>query len=390
MFISELVQFQVSACIGPRAIFGSSAGVCTAFNGDLGMGFCFLLYFIQLAAIDGIHRRIADFTSTYIRNFLISGMDPSAVNGHICCSLGSSRILNRNRGQVLDVLSQFDDHVPTVVFNDTDIAICQQGMAIFIGCLGTAFDGQFFIQVLLDLLTVIADKGKAIIHRSHFVFLMVLVHIMETGCGIRFDISFDNFYILIRIQRGRTKMRSDITVCILSVLTLFAVFPFQADMAFVAVFSINGYGISAIGTFFAVIPSDTDMAVDAIRPISTIFATDSNGICQFQVIDSRPIFISELVQFQVSACIGPRAVFGSSAGVCAAFNGDLGMLASQILYFLQLGHVDSIGIERTCSHAGNLTGDLAIVTYGNGVIRGFPGRTSRIPLNIDRLFSLIS
>ncbi|CDF04671.1 unknown [Megasphaera elsdenii CAG:570] len=164
---------------------------------------------------------------------------------------------------------------------------------------------------------------------------------MEAGCGIRFDIIFDDFYILIRIQRGRAKMRSDITVCILSVLTLFAVFPFQADMAFVAVFAINGDGISAIGTFFAVFPSDTDMAVDAIRPISTIFTTDSNGICQFQIIDSRPILIRKLVQFQVSACIGPRAIFGSSTGVCTAFYGNLGMLGP---YLFQLSYVDSISI----------------------------------------------
>ena len=66
------------------------------------------------------------------------------------------------------------------------------------------------------------------------------------------------------------------------------------------------------------------------------------------------------------------------------------MLASQILHFLQLSHVDSVGIERTCSHTGNLASDPAIVAYGNGIIRGFPGRTSRIPLNIDRLFFLIS
>ena len=168
---------------------------------------------------------------------------------------------------------------------------------------------------------------------------------MEAGCGIRFDIIFDDFYILIRIQRGRAKMRSDITVCILSV------FPFQADVAFVAVFAINGDGISAIDTFFAVFPSDTDMAVDAIRPISTIFTTDSNSICQFQIIDSRPILIRKLVQFQVSACICPRAIFGSSTGVCTAFYGNLGMLG---LYLFQLSHIDSIGIKRARSDIGNL------------------------------------
>ena len=74
-------------------------------------------------------------------------------------------------------------------------------------------------------------------------------------------------------------------------------------------------------------------------------------------------------------------------------NGDV-IIALEIqalcCHFLQLSHVDSVGIERTCSHAGNLASDLAIVAYGNGIIRSFPGRTSRIPLNIDRLFFLIS
>ena len=343
---------------------------------------------IQLAAIDGIRRRIADFTSSHIRDLVAA-----VIEAFICQADGfrciAGRRLNRDTGIVdgriahldraivtqIEVLVQFDQQLTVFAVlarDDTDVAIREVGFF-----LGIAFDIDLLVQFDCRGVAKVTTEFQAIIEGSGFMFLAARVFIDDTGHG----------FPILAIEARRTRFRPDIRHTVFAVQAdmafgsidaIFAVDAFDGDPIF-AVFTFDGDTILAVNadTRFTILAVDADMAILAV------FAANAQLIAQFQVIRLLPIVVLDF-QFQVFTSIV------CCPGSGPAFNGDLGMLASQILYFLQLGHVDSIGIERTCSHAGNLTGDLAIVTYGNGVIRGFPGRTSRIPLNIDRLFFLIS
>ena len=343
---------------------------------------------IQLAAIDGIRRRSTDFTSSHIRD-LVAAVIKSCIgqadilrriSGRILDShttIVDGRIAHRDRAIVtqIEVLVQFDQQLTVFAVlarDDTDVAIREVGFF-----LGIAFDIDLLVQFDCRGVAKVTTEFQAIIEGSGFMFLAARVFIDDTGHG----------FPILAIEARRTRFRPDIRH------TVFAV---QADMAFGsidAIFAVDAFDGDAIvpvftfdGDTILAVNADTRftiLAVDADMAILAVFAANAQLIAQFQVIRLLPIVVLDF-QFQVFTSIV------CCPGSGPAFNGDLGMLASQILYFLQLGHVDSIGIERTCSHAGNLTGDLAIVTYGNGVIRGFPGRTSRIPLNIDRLFFLIS
>ena len=83
-------------------------------------------------------------------------------------------------------------------------------------------------------------------------------------------------------------------------------------------------------------------------------------------------------QFQVAAF--HRRVIGRGVRTAHRNGGVL------CIHCLQLGHVHGVRIQRTCGHAGNLTGHLAVVAYGNGVVRSFPGRASRSTFCIGRFF----
>ena len=59
-------------------------------------------------------------------------------------------------------------------------------------------------------------------------------------------------------------------------------------------------------------------------------------------------------------------------------------------HFLQLSHVNSVGIERACRHASKLASDRVVISDSNSISRRFPSRTMGISLRIGCLFSLNS
>ena len=56
----------------------------------------------------------------------------------------------------------------------------------------------------------------------------------------------------------------------------------------------------------------------------------------------------------------------------------------------QLSHVDRIRIKRTSCHASNLSGNRAVITDGNGVVRSFPHRAGRSTFCVSCFFFVFS
>ena len=304
---------------------------------------------IQLAAIDGIRRRIADFTSSHIRDLVAA-----VVEALVCQADGfrciADRRLNRDTGIVdgriahldrafigqVEVFVQLDQQLTVFAVlarNDTDVAVCEVGFF-----LGIAFDIDLLVQFDCRGFAKVATEFQAIIEGSSFMFLAVRVFVDDTGHG----------FPILAIEARRTRFRPDIR---------HAVFAIQADMAFGsidAIFAVDAFDGDTIVPIFAfdgdailAVNADTRFTistVDADMAILAVFATNAQLIAQFQVIRLLPIVVRDF-QLQVFTGIVCRP------GSCSAFYGDLGMLG---LYLFQLSHIDSVGIKRARSDIGNL------------------------------------
>ena len=280
-------------------------------------------------------------------------------------------ISRRDTRQVRQLLCHLDFQFAIVGTLDSDVLIRQVA-------LGSADDVELFVQFLRDDFGIIALELQAVIEGSHFMRGLVVVFVDDTR------------HAVLAVMTIRP-VNSDSTV---SALDGEAVGPILAIQADAAVPAVDDHGRAV----FAV---DADRTVNAILARRTRFAffTDRDAVALDVLVHldgQAAIGIpDDLEVFSGIIRIRFRAFpFNGQLPAQVTVNSDVCIVALEIqalcCHFLQLSHIDSVGIKRACSDTGNLTGDLAIVTYGNGVIRGFPGRTSRIPLNIDRLFFLIS
>ena len=279
-------------------------------------------------------------------------------------------ISRRDTRQVRQLLCHLDFQFAIGRTLDSDVLIRQV-------TLGSADDVELFIQFLRDDLIIIALELQAVIEGSHFMRGLVVVFVDDTR------------HAVLAVMTIRP-VNSDSPVSALDGEAVGSILAIQADAAVPAVDD-HGRAVFAV---------DADRTVNAILARRARFAFFA---------DRDTVALDVLVHLDGQAAIGIPYDLEVFSGIIrirflafpldgqflaqVTVNGDVIVpLEIQALccHFLQLSHVDSVGIERACSDTGNLTGDLAIVTYGNGVIRGFPGRTSRIPLNIDRLFFLIS
>ena len=182
----------------------------------------------QLFDLAEVYRVGIVFAGRHIGNRSAAGIDALIIDDHITGIARHRQGIGGHAVQARQVLGQL--HVQHAVFGHyADIAVYQ---LIFIG--HAALDIQLFVQLLCQRSSRVAAKHQPIIKGCHFMRLVILIYVYDTGNPVR------------TVQPRFPVLYADVRR---SVHTVRAFRTGQPDMAFLAVrsvFGINGHAILAV------------------------------------------------------------------------------------------------------------------------------------------------